>query len=182
MPFDFSNPEQIPAFWDSLPVIPDILINNASVFIRSKFKDESLQDGKRQMDVNFWSPVEMIRQMALHADSSKDPSVINLLDQAVTKTDSASFSYAVSKKALAEATRMAALQFAPELRINGICPGPVLPPRGLEHLGMRKTLATLPLKHPVFLEDLCRTALFLSVNRSMTGSLVFVDCGQNLLS
>ena len=179
--FDFTVPEDIVSFWKALPVQPDILINNASVFNRMTLLEESLPVAKQQLDVNFWAPVEMMRQMALHSSEQGEKLVINMLDQAVTKTPKDSFSYAISKKALAEATRIAALQFAPALRVNGICPGPVLPPVGLEHLKMQKTLSTLPLGRPVALDDLCNTALFLALNRSMTGSFIYVDCGQNLL-
>ncbi len=62
--FDFAVPEDIAGFWNTLPVQPDILINNASVFKRLTLRDESLLSAKEQFNVNFWAPVEMMRQMA----------------------------------------------------------------------------------------------------------------------
>jgi len=179
--WDFSEPRSVNDFWENLPVCPDILINSASVFSRAVLAEESLEDGMAQMNVNFWAPVEMMKQMYRRCSPAADPCVINMLDQAIVRASSDSFSYSVSKKALAEAVKTAALQFAPRLRVNGICPGPVLPPKGLEHLGMKKTLSVLPLGKPAALDDICDTALFLARNGSMTGAFVFVDCGQSLL-
>ena len=87
----------------------------------------------------------------------------------------------LSKKALAEATRTAALHYAPRMRVNGLAPGPVFPPHGLEHLRMEKTLKTLPLGRPVNPHDLADACVMLAANSSITGATLFVDCGQSLL-
>jgi NAD(P)-dependent dehydrogenase (short-subunit alcohol dehydrogenase family) len=65
--------------------------------------------------------------------------------------------------------------------VNGISPGPVFPPAGLEHLKMAKTLSTLPLARPVDAKDLADAVYMLASNRSVTGSVLNVDCGQGLL-
>ncbi len=178
--FDLSDPETLPDFFRMIPSDLSVLINNASVFNRQGIAKESLADGRRQFDVNFWSPMVLTRLFFEHS-TMPELSVVNILDQAIRTNAPENFSYSISKKALAEATRCAALQLAPRMRVNGIAPGPVFPPPGLEHLGMRKTLSTLPLKHPVDVHDLASAVLFAAGNSSMTGSVVFVDCGQSLL-
>ena len=50
-----------------------------------------------------------------------------------------------------------------------------------EHLKMAKTLSTLPLARPVDASDLAEAVRMLLFNRSMTGSILNVDCGQSLL-
>jgi enoyl-[acyl-carrier-protein] reductase (NADH) len=57
----------------------------------------------------------------------------------------------------------------------------VFPPAGLEHLKMAKTLSTLPLARPVDAKDLADAVYMLASNRSVTGSVLNVDCGQGLL-
>ena len=121
-----------------------------------------------------------MRHFYAHSTPS-ELAVVNILDQAIVKTPRDSFSYSLSKKALAEATRAAALHYAPRMRVNGLAPGPVIPPPGLEHLHMEKTLKTLPLARPVNLHDLSSACIMLATNSSITGATLFVDCGQSLI-
>ena len=177
---DLSSPEKIPQFFEQLPKDLSVLVNNASIFIRETIEGESLEAAERQFDVNFWSPVELIRCF-FEFSTAPELSVVNVLDQAIRKTPEDSFSYLLSKKALAEATRAAALHYAPRMRVNGLAPGPVFPPPGLEHLRMEKTLKTVPLGRPVNPRDLSEACLMLAMNSSITGATLFVDCGQNLV-
>ncbi len=177
---DLSNPENISEFFCKLPKDISVLVNNASIFERVTIETETLDSAKNQFNVNFWSPIELIRQFYKHSEPD-ELAVVNILDQAVVKTPSDSFSYALSKKALAEATRAAALHYAPRMRVNGLAPGPVFPPPGLEHLKMEKTLKTLPLGRPVNPRDLADACVMLATNSSITGTTLFVDCGQSLI-
>lgn len=156
-----------------------VLLNNASVFVRRKIGEETSGESEKQFAVNFAAPVELMKIFA--GCCGESPVVINMLDQGICRPDSASFSYALSKKALAEATRAAALQLAPHIRVNGIAPGPVLPPPELPHSTMEKTLRSVPLGKPVSLDDLCAGAVLLAENESMTGTILYIDCGQSLL-
>lgn len=158
--------------------VPDILINNASTYVRRSFSEETVPEFSAQIAVNFYAPVEMIRELA--ACAAGEVAVVNILDQAIVKTDRDSFSYSLSKKMLAEATRSAALEYAPGIRVNAVAPGPVIAPKGLEHFGMKKTLQTVPLERPVDARDLAKAILFLASNNSITGEILFVDCGQHL--
>lgn len=155
-----------------------ILINNASVYLRRTIGPETFEEAENQFAVNFTAPVEMMKLFA--GNCGESPLIINMLDQGICRPDENSFSYALSKKALAEATRAAALHLAPRIRVNGIAPGPVLPPRELPFSKMEKTLKSVPLEKPVSVEDICRGALFLAENDSMTGAILYIDCGQSL--
>ncbi len=176
--FDLSDVNELEKLLDEAGPI-DILVNNASSFAQRKLSDESLSDGKAQFDVNFWAPVELMRLFASQP-GEHELCVVNILDQRISKTDPAGFSYPLSKKALAEATSAAALQLGPRVRANAIAPGPVLPPKGLEDSRMQKTIPTLPLRRPVALEDLANACVFLASNSSVTGAILHVDCGQHL--
>ena len=47
---------------------------------------------------------------------------------------------------------------------------------------MEKTLPTLPLRRKVDLGELAEAVLFLCRMDSITGELLYVDCGQHLLA
>lgn len=178
--YDLAEPAGIPAFMSTLPRDLSAIVNNASVFHRMTAEMETPELAKRQYDVNFYSPFALMKAFYKHS-AQLEISVVNMLDQAITSTPAESCSYILSKKMLAEATKLAARQYAPRMRVNGICPGPVFPPFGLEHLKMAKTLSTLPLARPVDASDLAEAVRMLLFNRSMTGSILNVDCGQSLL-
>lgn len=157
----------------------DILVNNASAYVRTPFLDESDEDVRKMLDINFLAPLSLMKAFA-RAYSGRDGIIINLLDQAVSGHAPDAFGYLVSKKALADATESAALALAPRIRVNGIAPGPVLPPPGLEHLKMESTLKRVPLQRSVPPEDIAQTALFLATCTSITGAILYADGGQHL--
>jgi NAD(P)-dependent dehydrogenase (short-subunit alcohol dehydrogenase family) len=155
----------------------DILINNASVFFL--YSDgETDEQFNYQYRVNFLAPFELMGKF--RAQSPQGACVINILDQRIHKTDPKGGSYYLSKKALAEATVSSALRWAPNIRVNGIAPGPVLPPVGMEDSKMEKTLKEVPLARPVAMDDMTDACLFLVKNESITGQILYVDCGQSL--
>ena len=156
----------------------DILVNNASIFRLVPLAEESTEDFSRQMSVNFQTPLELMKEFRRR---SKTGCIINILDQRIVKNDLSGGSYLLSKKALSDATLSAAAQWGPEIRVNAIAPGPVFPPVGMEDSKMEKTLKTLPLKRPVSVGDLTDGALFLAENESVTGQILFIDCGQHLV-
>ncbi len=160
-------------------VRPDILINNASTFERAPFQEESLDAIRRQLEINFYAPLGLM-QSFYRERAGKPGVIINLLDQAITDSGPDDFGYRAGKKLLYEATKSAALSYAPEIRVNAVAPGPVLAPPGLEHLGMKTTLKKVPLARSVSPADIAETIIFLAKTDSCTGSVIFTDGGQSL--
>lgn len=156
----------------------DILVNNASIFAPCPFSREKTLDAKKQMDINFRAPLILMRKFK--EQKIKEGCVINLLDQRIAKTSPADGSYTLSKKALAEATVTAALQWAPRIRVNGIAPGAVLPPRGMENSKMKIQISMTPMKKAPTPEQISQACLFLTGNDSVTGQIIYVDGGQHL--
>ena len=175
---DLADPDQLQKVLPEMMKDASVLVNNASVYCRRTLETETLPEMESQFAVNFIAPVLLMQGFAKYG--RRPGAVINLLDQGICRPDEMSFSYGLSKKALADATRAAALQLAPEIRVNGLAPGPVLPPADLPESRMEKTLRSVPLRRSVALSDLCAGAVFLAENDSMTGTVLFIDCGQSL--
>ncbi len=172
---DFSSgAEGAAALWEVLDTPVDILVNNASCY-RLPPERRGLYDL-----VNHRAPVELMRRFA--AQDLPEGAVVNLLDQAILSAAPAEeSSYLGSRRKLAEATLEFARAYARKnLRFNAAAPGPVLPPAGLEHSKMEKTLRSVPLGRPVELADLVQAVLFLAGNSSITGAILPVDCGTAL--
>lgn len=156
----------------------DILINNASVFINKAANEESPELAERQMRINYDVPRQLME--LFRGQGLTEGCIINFLDQAVVDARENSGSYLRSKKALADFTLSAAGLWAPAIRVNGIAPGPVLPPPDMKSSTMEKTLKSVPLRRPVAMRDITDSCLFLVRNDSVTGNILFVDCGQHL--
>ena len=158
----------------------DILINNASMYRLSSLADAPEALDREHFEVNFWSPLALLKAFAAQHDLNEG-AVVNLLDQEISGISPRGGGYSLSRRALAEATLELARELGPRnLRVNAVAPGPVLPPPWLPDGKMAKTIPTLPLRRKVELDDLTAAVLFLCRNDSITGQILCVDCGQSL--
>ena len=157
----------------------DVLVNNASIYARTSIDIEE-EEARRYFEVNFWSPLALMRAFA--APERKTPGVaVNILDQEILRPAAENGIYAVSRKALADATLAFALEHAARgLRFNAIAPGPMIPPPGLEHSTMSKVLKSVPSGKRIEPEDMVKTLLYIIENDSLTGALIPLDGGQHL--
>lgn len=155
----------------------DLLINNASVFDPSYLKETSLELLQKQMTVNFQSPFLLMRDFAQKAEPGN---IINFVDTRITNNHSNFAAYSISKKALWELTKMAALEFAPKIRVNAIAPGVTLPPEDKDEKYLRNLARDIPMKKPGGLEPILRSLDFILENDHLTGQLLFADGGENL--
>ncbi|MCP4176729.1 MAG: SDR family oxidoreductase [bacterium] len=156
----------------------DILINNASVFNNNKLADDSLEVGKKQFDINFWAPFELMK--GIHKSDKKQTVVINMLDYRIVNSSYEDGTYLLSKKSLADATLLAASQWAPKTRVNGIALGFVIPPVGMEKSKMVKSMLKVPMKKPVSISEVIDSCKFLIRNDSLTGEILHLNGGAHL--
>ncbi len=154
-----------------------LLVNNASVFNPGWLKetDEKLFD--KQIDINLKTPFLLMRDFAIHC---KKGNIINFVDTRITTNKSNYAAYSLSKKGLWELTKMAALEFAPEIRVNAIAPGVTLPPEDQDEAYLNKLAENIPMKKPGGLEPILKSIDFILENEHLTGQLLFADGGENL--
>jgi pteridine reductase len=152
-----------------------LLVNNASVFDRNYLKDTDMNFLKHQMDVNFKAPFILIRDFVRHCGKGN---IINLVDTRITTNKSNFAAYSLSKKVLWELTKMAALEFAPHVRVNAIAPGVSIPPEGKGDEYIKKLAAHIPAKEPVGLGPILQSVDYILENDLLTGQLLFADGGE----
>ena len=90
--------------------------------------------------------------------------------------------YSAAKAGLAMLTRSLARELAPEIRVNGIAPGPVLwPDSGMDDALKREIVGKTALKRHGGPQDIARTALFLAQDAPyITGQIIAVDGGRSI--
>jgi pteridine reductase len=169
----------LPRVWEEIGPL-DLLVNNASIFPPGRLEEATFDDVTTNIQVNAWAPFTLIREMARRASPERGPSVVNLLDARIAGGDPNHAAYHLSKLMLAELTRMAAVEFAPGLRVNGVAPGPVIPPEDKDEHYLRGLIAALPLSRKGSPDDIADAVLYLATASFVTGQTVFVDGGQHL--
>ncbi|MFL2876899.1 MAG: SDR family oxidoreductase [Pontiellaceae bacterium] len=156
----------------------DILVNNASLFTRDRLRDATAERSSLELQVNLLAPLDLIRQFA---DQSKSGAVLNLLDRRIKAHDVNCVPYSLSKVALAELTRLAALELAPHIRVNGVAPGPVLPTSETSEEVFNERKGLIPTERIPAVQDVVNAGFFLLNNPSVTGQIIYVDGGQHML-
>lgn len=155
----------------------ELLINNASVFEQAILSQTLTELFDRQMNINFRAPFILTRNFAKICKSGV---IVNFIDTRIVSNKSNYSAYSLSKKALWEMTKMAALEFGPNIRVNAIAPGLTLPPeeKGEEYLW--KLSENIAMKRPGGLEPILKSLDFIMNNNYLTGQLLFCDGGENL--
>jgi pteridine reductase len=157
----------------------DVLVNNASVFPAERLEetDEALWD--HTMAVNLKAPFFLIRHLAATLRERRGV-VINMADLAGIQTWGAYAAHGISKAGVVHLTRVAARSLAPEVRVNGIAPGTVLPPESMSDDEIRGLAERAPLKKNGSPEDVVRALRYLLSADFVTGETLVVDGGRLL--
>jgi NAD(P)-dependent dehydrogenase (short-subunit alcohol dehydrogenase family) len=155
----------------------DVLVNNASVFSANDVNDVRLEDIEVNMLINAWAPFLLTRYFSEKTDHGK---VVNILDTRVAGYDFNHFAYYLSKRMLEILTRSMALKLAPNITVNAIAPGLILPPEGKDYAYLEQKKDTVPLKKYGSVSDIVETVIFLLRSDFVTGQIVYVDGGKHL--
>ena len=157
-----------------------LLINNASVFSKSHFLETDFEDFEKNFTIHLKVP--LILSKAFAENCTRGSQIINLVDKNISRFETRYFNYILSKKALADATKMLALQLAPNIRVNAIAPGFVLNSIDEENPSeeTKNLLAKIPLKSKASEKNIVQGVNYLLANEFVTGEILFIDGGARL--
>ncbi len=161
-----------------------LLVNSASAYTADSLATLTGEGLARLGAVNFAAPVLLMQAFAAQgpaAFGAAGGAIVNMLDVQLDAPSPHYFSYFTSKAALAQATRLAALELAPAIRVNAVAPGLVLPSGGQSEAEFAARQALTPLGAGLGAADIARAVLYLASARHVTGHVLPVDSGQRLL-
>ena len=157
-----------------------VLVNSASVYDAATIAKTSMEILQRQFAVNMFAPFILTQAFADVCSRNSDTKgqVINILDNKIAFQQYSYAAYLLSKKSLADFTHMAAIEYAPNIRINAIAPGVILPgvERTSDYLAWR--VEGIPLKMQGRVEHLLHAMNYLLVSDFVTGQVLTVDGGE----
>ena len=154
-----------------------LLVCSAAEF--EKVPSEQLERSRFEamLAANLVGPFYLMQAALPHLRAARG-SIVNLLDVCGTAQVWKGYAhYAASKAGLATLTRLLALEWAPEVRVNGVAPGAVLPPDGTDPERLAKRIPLGRIGTP---EDVARAVLFLAQAPFVTGEVLSVDGGRSL--
>ena len=156
------------------------LINSAACYEWDDIQTLDRDSWQTHLDANLRAPIFLAQALARRLPQGVLGNVINIIDQKVLRPDPEFFSYTIAKSALWTATQTLAQGLAPQIRVNAIAPGPVLPsPKQSEEEFARECRATL-LRRGVNVDEVTAAVRFLLETPSITGQMIVLDSGQHL--
>jgi pteridine reductase len=160
----------------------DILANSASVFEPGHWDDTTEANWDRHFDINLKSPFFLTQAFAKTIDTERRGHVVNIADWRAASPGTDHVAYTLTKAALVAMTKSLAQALAPQIQVNAIAPGLILPPpgQGPEYLDQRAP--QIPLERAGSAEEIARALLFLLRSDFVTGELLYVTGGEHLLA
>lgn len=154
-----------------------VLVNSASAYTQATIADTSIDIFDTQLNVNLRAPFFLTQAFAAQVERG---SVINIIDNKVGFNQFEYAAYLLAKKTLVEFTRMAAIEFAPDIRVNGVSPGVVLPAGTRSEAYIEWRISGIPLRMQGDPRHITQAILSLLNNGFMTGQILTVDGGESL--
>ena len=155
----------------------DLLVNSASDFGSESVPDLTFETLTESLAVNAWAPFALARDFCEKAGHGQ---VINLIDAGVDGYYFHHVAYTLAKTSLHKLTEMLALQYAPQVAVNAIMPGLILPPPGEAETFLDALSHTVPMGRHGDPDDIAAAAVFLAKSTFLTGSMLYVDGGGHL--
>src|SRR5437764_1194348 len=158
----------------------DALVCNAAQFEEVAATELTRARFDALLAVNLSGPFQLSRAAYPHLKETQG-CIVNLLDLCGTaQVWERTAHYAASKAGLAALTRQLALEWAPEVRVNGVAPGAILLPDSIPTARRERIVAQIPAGRLGTPEDVGRTMWFLTSEPFVTGQILAVDGGRSV--
>lgn len=158
-----------------------VLVNSASGFASDTVRDVDLAAWRRTMAVSLEAPVFLTQALANQLPAERSGAVVNITDWRTARPYPDHFSYIVAKGAIDAFTHAAAVGLAPDVRVNAVALGAILPPPGKGASYLKELAGSIPMRRAGGVGVVAEAMLFLLRNDFVTGEIVRVDGGAHLV-
>jgi pteridine reductase len=157
----------------------DLLVNSAASFDAAPLLEVDAERWDAVMHLNVRAPHLLVRAATSLLRQSRG-SVVNIADLSAFQPWLERPHHAVSKAALVHLTKVQARALAPDVRVNAVAPGAVLPPEELTEEARRSLAEAAPLQRLGSPADVVAAVLYLARAAFVTGEVLVVDGGRML--
>ena len=177
---DFSHPENVSQLIDQANALSPLygLVNSAAIFEPLSMQETSLDDWYRHLNINLTAPFLLSQAFAKHVKNGR---IVNILDWRALRPGADHFPYTVTKSALAAMTKSLAIALAPNITVNGLALGAILPPSDKPSTS-EKVIEAVPAKRWSEANEVEEALLFLLTGPAyITGEIIHLDGGRHLV-
>jgi pteridine reductase len=175
---DLADPTEIHSLVSDLGSL-QVMVNSAAYMPAGNVEALTLENWDTALDLNLRAPFLLAQECAKKMRGGS--LIVNITDVGAQKAWSRYPSYTVSKAALESLTRILARALAPQIRVNAIAPGLVLPSDIIPAEEWQRLLKRVPLKRAARPEEVASALEFLLENEYITGQTIVVDGGYSLV-
>jgi len=162
----------------------DVLVHNAASYQETALGEITAAAFDAAMALNCRAALLLAQGLAKGLRASALPGgglILHITDIAAQQPEPGFAAYCVSKAALNQLTRSLALELAPDIRVNAIAPGTVLPPEALGESASEAIRGTIPQGRFGTPTDVAGLAVFLATGAPhVTGQIWSVDGGRSI--
>ncbi|MDP7035146.1 MAG: SDR family oxidoreductase [Planctomycetota bacterium] len=159
----------------------DILVNNASVYYVTPLQTATESQWNEMIDINLKAPFLLAQKIGLQMKANGLGRIINISDWAAKRPHEGYTPYCISKAGLVALTQALARELAPEVLVNTVAPGPILPPEDMTHQQLTQVIDQTPLARTGEPSDIARAVLYLVRDADfVTGIYLPVDGGRQI--
>lgn len=158
----------------------DILVNNAATFEKTVLPTDDVSTWHRVTDILIHGSFNTANTVAPGMIARGQGIIINITDLFAWEPRRGYAAHSVGKAAMLALTRQLAIDFAPNVRVNAVAPGPVLPPPEFSTERMAQTASRTLLNRWGTPRDVADAVLFLVRADYITGEVIVVDGGERL--
>jgi pteridine reductase len=157
----------------------DLLVPSAAGYERLAFSavDDAAWD--EMLELNLTAPFVLAARAAPELARARG-SIVFITCTSATAPYKNHLPYVVSKGALRQLTRALALELAPDVRVNAVAPGTVMPPPGMGAESVARLEKRIPLRRTGTPEDVANAVVYLASAPFVTGEELRVDGGRTL--
>jgi pteridine reductase len=157
----------------------DLLVPSAASFERVCLADVDDDAWDRSLGLNLASPFALA-QRATPALRKSDGSIVFISCSSATVPMRNYLPYVVSKGAVRHLMKTLALELAPDIRVNAVAPGTVMPPSSYDPAAVERLSRAIPLARVGSPLDIARAVAFLASSPFITGHELAVDGGRSV--
>jgi pteridine reductase len=157
----------------------DILVNSASSYVNAEYLATTEAQFDHAMNVNARGPFALSQVIGQAMIDGAGGDIINIVDESAFYPSRTYTAHGISKAALLALTHSQVLALGPKVRVNAICPGPILKPPGYSEERWQALRNTNPLHELGSAEQVAEIVLFLITGpRFINGDCIMIEGGR----
>jgi pteridine reductase len=160
----------------------DALVNNASAFFPTPVGEITQATWESLIGANLRAPLFLSQAAAPHLKKTNG-AIVNITDIHADRPLKNYVIYSIAKAGLAGLTRSLARELGPEVRVNGVAPGPIAWPEdgSFDEVARQRVISNTILRRTGEPDDVARAVYYLIAEAPyVTGQIIAVDGGRSI--